>query len=219
MDPYRVLGVSPKASRSEVTEAYRTLVQIFHPDRHQSSSEAVRAEVERQMKQLNEAYAVVRGRLPPPGKNGSDAVGGGRPSGIANIRSAALWVGTAPGSWARTARQAGTPGPTKRLDTPEARQRVARLAWEIDAKARITRETRAQEERTTPRGDARARPRGSTSPGSKRSVLAGLGQALHTNELRCTGCRGLQRLPRGWQASLDTTEFVCSSCGRLILSR
>ena len=214
-----MLGVDPKASRAEVVEAYRTLVQIFHPDRHQSSPEAVRAEVERQMKQLNEAYATVRRGLPPPGRNGSDAVGGGRPSGISNIRSAALWVGTAPGSWARTAGQAGTPGPTKRLDTPEARQRVAQVAREINAKARMTREMRAKAEQEKPQGDARPRPKASAPSGPKRSVLAGLGRALHTNELPCSGCRSLQRLPPGWKASLGETEYLCSSCGRLILSR
>lgn len=219
MDPYGVLGVSAKASRAEVVEAYRTLVQIFHPDRHESSPEAVRAEAERQMKQLNEAYAIVRRGLPAPGRGQADAVGGARPSGIANVRSAALWVGTMPGSWARTARRAGTPGPTKRLSTPESRQRVARVAREIDAQSRMAREMREQATRAVPHGQARSRPKPRVAPGATRSVLTGLGRALHTDELPCTGCRSVQHLPANWQARLDDTEYLCSACGQVILSR
>lgn len=214
-----MLGVSPKASRAEVTEAYRTLVQIFHPDRHESSPEPVRAEVDRQMKQLNEAYDLVRRGLPPPGRNNGDGVGGARPSGIANIKSAALWLGTAPGSWARTARRAGTPGPTKRLDGPEARRRVSRLAREIDAQGRVARAMKEQADRAVRRGDARARPKPRVASGSRKSVVTGMGRALVTNELPCTGCRSVQRLPAGWKDTLDDTEYLCSACGKLIMSR
>ena len=219
MDPYGVLGVSPKASRAEVTEAYRTMVQIFHPDRHQSSPEAVRAAAEAQMKQLNEAYAIVRRGLPAPRRGDDGGVGGARPSGISNVRSAALLVGTMPGSWARTARRPGTPGPTKRLSTPESRRRVAQVTREIDAQSRVARELREQSQRSVPHGVARPQPKQRAAPGSKRSVLTGLGRALHTNELTCTGCRSLQRLPGDWRARLDDTEYLCSTCGKLILSR
>ena len=219
MDPYGVLGVSPTASRAEVTEAYRTMVQIFHPDRHHSSPEAVRAAAEARMKELNEAYTIVRRGLPAPRRGDGDGVGGARPSGIANIRSAALWVGTMPGSWARTARRSGTPGPTRRLSTPESRRRVAQVTREIDAQSRMARELREQAQRSVTHGVARPRPKQRVAQGSRRSVLTGLGRALHTDELTCTGCRSLQRLPGGWRARLDDTEYLCSACGRVVLSR
>lgn len=60
MTPYEVLGVSPKASPKEITEAYRTLAQLFHPDKHIDSPENVRREAERQMKRVTEAYAMAR---------------------------------------------------------------------------------------------------------------------------------------------------------------
>lgn len=60
MTPYEVLGVSPKASPKEITDAYRTLAQLFHPDKHIESPENVRAEAERQMKRVTEAYALAR---------------------------------------------------------------------------------------------------------------------------------------------------------------
>ena len=60
MTPYEILGVSPKASKKEITEAYRTLAQIFHPDRFVDSPEPVRREAERRMKNLTQAYALAR---------------------------------------------------------------------------------------------------------------------------------------------------------------
>jgi hypothetical protein len=193
VDPYGVLGVSPTASRAEVTEAYRTMVQIFHPDRHHSSPEAVRAAAEARMKELNEAYTIVRRGLPAPRRGDGDGVGGARPS--------------------------GTPGPTRRLSTPESRRRVAQVTREIDAQSRMARELREQAQRSVTHGVARPRPKQRVAQGSRRSVLTGLGRALHTDELTCTGCRSLQRLPGGWRARLDDTEYLCSTCGQVILSR
>ena len=60
MTPYEVLGVSPKASPKEISEAYKTLAQIFHPDRFVDSPENVRREAERRMKNLTQAYALAR---------------------------------------------------------------------------------------------------------------------------------------------------------------
>jgi hypothetical protein len=60
LTPYEILGVSPKASKKEITEAYRTLAQIFHPDRFVDSPEAVKREAERRMKNLTQAYALAR---------------------------------------------------------------------------------------------------------------------------------------------------------------
>jgi curved DNA-binding protein CbpA len=60
--PHEVLGVRPDASRAEIRAAYRVLVQIFHPDRHADSTEAVRMVAAREMKLLNDAYATLTAR-------------------------------------------------------------------------------------------------------------------------------------------------------------
>lgn len=64
VNPYQALGVTPKATAAELTAAYRTMAQIFHPDRYAEAPEAVRKEAERRMKELNEAYEFVRKATP-----------------------------------------------------------------------------------------------------------------------------------------------------------
>ncbi|WP_280101385.1 DnaJ domain-containing protein [Micromonospora arborensis] len=59
-DPYTLLGVTRAASVAEIRERYLLLVQIWHPDRHQSSSASVRAEVTQQMQRINAAYKQLR---------------------------------------------------------------------------------------------------------------------------------------------------------------
>ncbi len=59
MTPHEVLGVGPDASRAEIRAAYRVLAQIFHPDRHADSAEAVRMAAAREMQLLNNAYATL----------------------------------------------------------------------------------------------------------------------------------------------------------------
>ena len=55
-DPYSLLGVTRESSVAEIRDRYRLLVQIWHPDRHQSSPANVREEVTRQMQRINAAY-------------------------------------------------------------------------------------------------------------------------------------------------------------------
>nr|WP_109818003.1 J domain-containing protein [Micromonospora acroterricola] len=55
-DPYTLLGVTRESSVAEIRERYLVLVQIWHPDKHQSSPAKVREEVTRQMQQINAAY-------------------------------------------------------------------------------------------------------------------------------------------------------------------
>ncbi|MET7667450.1 J domain-containing protein [Micromonospora luteifusca] len=59
-DPYTVLGVTRESSVAEIRERYLLLVQIWHPDRHQSSAASVRAEVTQQMQRINAAYKQLR---------------------------------------------------------------------------------------------------------------------------------------------------------------
>jgi DnaJ-class molecular chaperone len=60
MKPWEVLGVSPRATRAEITAAYRTLAYIFHPDRFADAPQAVRDEAQRRMAQANKAYDLAK---------------------------------------------------------------------------------------------------------------------------------------------------------------
>jgi curved DNA-binding protein CbpA len=59
-DPYKVLGVSPRASSEELHDAYRRLVKLHHPDRNDGSEESARRFAE-----IQEAYEEVRARPRP----------------------------------------------------------------------------------------------------------------------------------------------------------
>ena len=59
-DPYRVLGVSPRASSEELHDAYRRLVKLHHPDRNDGSEESARRFAE-----IQEAYEEVRAHPRP----------------------------------------------------------------------------------------------------------------------------------------------------------
>lgn len=67
-DPFAVLGIPAGASPEEVAEAYRTLAQIYHPDRYAQAPARVQAEATRRMQAVNTAYMQVRrgGAVPPP---------------------------------------------------------------------------------------------------------------------------------------------------------
>ena len=54
--PYKVLGVPPGASRSEITAKYRDLVQQHHPDKVAHLGSELRELAEQRMKQINAAY-------------------------------------------------------------------------------------------------------------------------------------------------------------------
>lgn len=55
---YETLGISKEASAERIKRSYRTLVKIYHPDKFASGSEA-QAEAEKQMRNINVAYAVL----------------------------------------------------------------------------------------------------------------------------------------------------------------
>jgi hypothetical protein len=59
MNHYELLGLAPGASPDEIRTAYRTLVQIFHPDRLSQFKPESRAFAEERMKGINQAYAVL----------------------------------------------------------------------------------------------------------------------------------------------------------------
>lgn len=55
IDPYKVLGVSPGASREEIKKAYRKKAKEYHPDLHPDDPEAAR-----KMNEINEAYDMLQ---------------------------------------------------------------------------------------------------------------------------------------------------------------
>jgi curved DNA-binding protein CbpA len=59
-DPWRVLGVEPSAPLEEARQAYLLRSQLVHPDRHQGAAPRVRAEAERAMRELNDAWLAVQ---------------------------------------------------------------------------------------------------------------------------------------------------------------
>jgi hypothetical protein len=59
-----VLGLAPGASAQEVKQAYRDLVQFWHPDKHAEKSARLRQLAEDKMKEINEAYETLKNGVP-----------------------------------------------------------------------------------------------------------------------------------------------------------
>lgn len=63
---FRILDVSPTASSDEIRKAYRTLVNVWHPDRF-AGNEALRAEAGRKLTSINEAFSTLEAAGFPQG--------------------------------------------------------------------------------------------------------------------------------------------------------
>lgn len=61
-DPYRVLGIDSSATDDEVKKAYRRMAMKYHPDRVAGMSEEMQRNAAEQMKEINEAYDVIKQR-------------------------------------------------------------------------------------------------------------------------------------------------------------
>ena len=61
-DPYRVLGIDSSATDDEVKKAYRKMAMKYHPDRVAGMSEEMQRNAAEQMKEINEAYEVIKER-------------------------------------------------------------------------------------------------------------------------------------------------------------
>lgn len=57
--PFSILGVSERAGWSEIKTAYRRLAMLWHPDKYQTTTIALREEAEEKMKRINAAYVVL----------------------------------------------------------------------------------------------------------------------------------------------------------------
>lgn len=195
MNPYEVLGVKPGASLREISEAYRILAQIFHPDRFAGGPERIREEAQRRMASLNDAYGQAQ-------------------AGPAGIRDAEAWA-------RRSAPYRAPQGPSARSGGPASTTRAANGSWESAARYRAAeaaryRQAMEAEEQLLPSGKAVAR----RKPDVYRpSTLLGLGLARETNKLRCRGCNSVQWLPAGWREGLASMDYHCSLCDRRILAR
>ena len=65
--PYDVLGVSPGASKEEVTKAYRKLAKKYHPDLNPGNKSA-----EKKMSEINAAYEAIKSGDASAGFYGND---------------------------------------------------------------------------------------------------------------------------------------------------
>jgi len=70
-DPYQVLGVSPSASKEEITKAYKQLAKKYHPDLNPGNAEAAR-----KMSEINAAYEAIKSGNPYGDQAGSSYGGG-----------------------------------------------------------------------------------------------------------------------------------------------
>lgn len=61
-DPYRVLGIDSSATDDEVKKAYRKMAMKYHPDRVAGMSEELQRNAAEQMKEINEAYEIIKQR-------------------------------------------------------------------------------------------------------------------------------------------------------------
>jgi len=61
-DPYRVLGIESSATDDEVRKAYRKMAMKYHPDRVAGMSEEMQRNAAEQMKEINQAYEVIKQR-------------------------------------------------------------------------------------------------------------------------------------------------------------
>ncbi len=58
--PYAVLGLTRQASWEQIRRAHRSLVSTLHPDRYVGADDVIRADAERRVRDVNEAFSEIR---------------------------------------------------------------------------------------------------------------------------------------------------------------
>jgi curved DNA-binding protein CbpA len=134
MNHYDLLGVAPAAAPEEIRAAYRTLAQIFHPDRLSHLKPESRAFAEERLKALNAAYAV----LSDPGRRAAYDAQLASPAAPAMPPRAGMSAGPLP---------AEGPVASRRSLLVERRRRLARLEAEIADLARNVANLEAEQRR------------------------------------------------------------------------
>jgi curved DNA-binding protein CbpA len=117
-DPYKTLGVGPRASDEEVRKAYRRLVQVHHPDHNQGSAESAR-----RFEEVQDAYSEIR----------RQRESGARPRGYTSPRGTATPPPVDPDVERRMAdleKQVREAGQRARREAEKIRERARRAARE-----------------------------------------------------------------------------------------
>lgn len=100
----------------------------------------------------------------------------------------------------------------------EARRRASRAAQDHKAQARVSKAKRVEVQKSLNFADAQAVSK-TTSANGNRSVMAGVAKAMFTHEIACRRCELMLRLPPDFYARLDDTNYVCSRCRGVVISR
>jgi len=59
-EAYRILGISPSATKAQLKKAYRTLAKKYHPDKHVGQNAVEIQKAEDKFQEVKEAYDVIR---------------------------------------------------------------------------------------------------------------------------------------------------------------
>ena len=82
-NPYKVLGISPNATDTEVKNAYRALARKYHPDNYSADNPLADLATEK-MKEINEAYEQIQRER---AQGSSSSANGGKSYTYAEIRT------------------------------------------------------------------------------------------------------------------------------------
>ena len=129
MNYYDILGVPRDATQDQVRSAYRSLVQLFHPDRLRHLRPEVRSFAEERLKTLNQAYEVLGD---PAQRAAFDRATAGPPSPSASAPPPA----SAPHRPAPAAAPWTPRPPAAALDRQQRRERLEQQILDVDRSLR-----------------------------------------------------------------------------------